>query len=358
MPQTLSRISSVTEEVLSGALDSDTFVIVDKRIERDGLPPGCVRVFGSADATIVPSRMDLMPASTRSIAIIDRTADMRGAAASIVRARFAFGGQSPFGPDLVLVNEFKVKELCSSIAELTTKYFAAQVDHNHSTPDFHQHDKGRIAKISSQNLNLAGVEVVISGSRGCVALVTDRTHTILKKRVQEPLLLVHPVRSVDDAINFTNSDDVNNPLAAVYTFGSPEVAKYVSQFVDAHVSCANDIPVELLVRPASPVGYAVSFSSPYTRDMFRRAKSEFIRYDARTTKLASIVDGNDVPEAIKIRRAAETLNVTVRQPPGHAVGFFEQGLLLGASIAVVTLIAGNVLAWKYGLPLLRKRIGV
>ncbi|EXJ86107.1 hypothetical protein A1O1_06476 [Capronia coronata CBS 617.96] len=378
LAQTTSRISEVVQKTLSNTLDRDTFTTVDTRIDLETLPKGSVRLFGDGDGAN-PSRTDLVPPSTRSIAIVDRAANTREAAAAVLRARFSFAGQSPLAPDVVLVNEFRLKEFCTSVAELTSKYLAAQfeggVGANGSTGAGAGAGAGRsppatATKISSTELQQAGAEILVSGSKGAVARIgiDDRKSPLLRKPIREPLLLIHPVRSVDDAIDFANADGGGGgssgsglggePLAALYTFGPPEVAKYLSQFVDARVSCANDIPVELVGAPATPVGHATQLggAGPYSMGIFSVPKPEYIRYDAKFSNLGKLLDGNDVEGAMQARRAAEALNITVKQPPGHAIGFFEQGLLLGGSILLTTVVAGNVLFWKYGMPAIAKRV--
>lgn len=46
------------------------------------------------------------PTHLRSVAVIDRTADVEKAARQILSAHLAFSGQSPHAPDLIIVNEW------------------------------------------------------------------------------------------------------------------------------------------------------------------------------------------------------------------------------------------------------------
>ncbi len=355
LPRTLSKTTELVQNALLSTLDPDTFCVVDRRIDLQDLPKTTIRIFGREEPDVQPSRTDLAPPSTRSIAIVDRTANTQEAASAILRARFSFGGQSPLAPDLVLVNEFRIKEFCQSIAELTSKYFAGQVEMNGSAGHASA-DKARTARVSSHELDQAGAEVLITGSRGSVARIDDRKSKLLKKRIQEPLLLIHPVRSIDDAIEFANSDG-EDLLSAVFAFGAPEVAKYVSQFVDAHLCCANNIPIELLVGPTTPIGFATRLESPYSKQMFSIPKPEFIQYDRTSEKLQHLIDENDVKEANGYRREAESLDTRVKQPAGHAVGYFEQGIFLGLGVVVTSIVAGNVVFWRYGLPAISRRMG-
>ena len=279
---------------------------------------------------------------------------MQQAASSILRARFAFGGQAPVAPDLVLVNEYLVKEFCNAIAEKTSKYFAQQLEMNGSS-EHSAAAKARAARTSSNELDKAGAETILSGSRGTVVRVNDRRSSILTKDINEPLLIIHPITSMDDAIDFINST-TDEPLAALHTFGSPEVGKYASQFINAHLCCINEIPVELLVAPLTPIGFATQVSGPYRKEMFSMAKPEYIQFDARSAKLAALIDKNDHDEAVKLRKQAQNKDTKVKQPAGHAVGYFEQGLMVGAGVALTTIISSSVILFKYGIPAVRRRI--
>lgn len=355
LPKTLSRATNLVQNLLSSTLDRDTFAVADKRIELETLPKNVVRVFGSPEPGLQALRGNLVPPSGRSIAIVDRTADMHDAASAVLRARFSFGGKSPIAPDLVLVNEFRVKEFCSSVAELTSKYFAAQIETN-GTVSTRPTERARTARVSSHELDQAGAEVLLSGSSGSVVRVNDRKSKLLRKRIQDPLLVIHPVRSIDDAIDLANADG-DERLSAAFAFGTPEVVKYISQFVDAHLCCANKIPVELLVGPATPTGFATSLEGCYTKEMFSVPSPTFVKYDGKTCRLQNVLDGNDLKATNGLRREAEALNTAVNQPAGHAIGFFEQGILLGLGMVLTSIVAGNVVLWRYGLPAIRRRLG-
>lgn len=349
----LSKTVEVVREVLCGCLDRDTFVVVEKRMDLGVLPKTTIRLFGASDSEIPLTRTDLMPPSTRSIAIVDRGANMEDAVSALLRARFSFGGQSPLAPDLVLVNEFRVKEFCQSMAESTTKYFAVHLENG--TVASTSTEKARASRVSSRELDQAGAEIVISGSRGSVARIMDRSSKLLRNRIQEPLLLIHPVRSVDDAIDFVNSEG-EELLSAIFAFGTPDVVKYISQSVDAHLCCANGIPVEVLVGPVTPIGYPTNLRSPYSKDMFSVPKPEFIQYEKKSSRLSRLLDENDVKEANALRQEAELLDTKVKQPSGSAIGFFEQGILLGFGLILTTIVASNVVLWRYGVPAVIRRI--
>lgn len=45
-----------------------------------------------------------------TVAVVDRMSDINQAAQALVHARFAYKGRSAYAPDLVLVNEFVMKD--------------------------------------------------------------------------------------------------------------------------------------------------------------------------------------------------------------------------------------------------------
>ncbi len=341
--------------MLSSALSHYTFTIVDNRVDIVSSSTQCIRLFGSPGPTIVPSHRTLLVPTTRSVAYVDRYADMQQAANSILRARFAFGGQAPIAPDLVLVNEYRIREFCNAIAAKTGKYFAQQLEMNDCSENSTT-AKARTTRTSSLELDEAGAETILSGSKETVVRVNNRNSSILTKPVYEPLLIIHPITSMDDAIDFINST-TEEPLAAVHTFGSPEVGKYVSQFIHAHLCCENDIPVELLMAPLTPLGFATQLHGPYRKEMFSTAKPEFIHFGAKSAKLSIILDNNDHEEAVKVRKLAQTTDTKVKQPAGRAVGYFEQGLMVGASVALTMIVSSSVILLKYGMPAITKRLG-
>lgn len=284
---------------------------------------------------------------------MDRYADMQKTAKAIIRARFAFEGKSPVAPHLVLVNEFRIKEFCSAIAENTSKYFASQIEGN-GTLDSSLAAKSRAIRASANELDKAGAETILSGSRGVVVRINDRSSSLLKKHANEPILIIHPVSSLDDAIDFANKTSNDEPFAALHTFGSPDVAKYVSQFVHSHMTCVNEIPVELVIAPLTPIGFSTQLGKPYRKEMFSMAKPQYVQFGKREEQLTALIESNNELEAVKLRKEAQATKVQINQPPGHAIGHFEQGLLVGASIALVTVVSVVTIVLKQGIPLVRR----
>ena len=68
----------------------------------------------------------LSSSKARAIAVVDRTANIEEAAKAIAKARFSFGGTSPYAPDLVLINEFAKKEFFEACSKYATLSFAKE----------------------------------------------------------------------------------------------------------------------------------------------------------------------------------------------------------------------------------------
>ena len=258
-------------------------------------------------------------------------------------------------PQMVLINEYRMKDFCNAIASQASRFFAQQLEMN-GDPGHGAAIEAKVARTLSRELDQAGAETIISGSKGSVVRVKDRKSSVLKKQVNEPLLVLHSVSSMDDAIDFINSA-TEEPLAALLVYGSPDVGKYASQFINSHLCCVNDVPVELLVAPLTPIGFATQPGKPYRKEMFSVPKPQLIQFGERNSKLAAMLDNNDEQEAVKLRKQAQSTDTEVKQPAGHAIGFFEQGLMLGASVALTTVVSSAVVLFRYGIPAVRRIIG-
>ncbi len=68
--------------------------------------------------------------------------------------------------------------------------------------------------------------------------------SLLSQKTNGPLLIVHAISSLDDAIDYANQS-TESTLAASYIFAALPEANYLASFVDAHLSLVNHIPVEL-----------------------------------------------------------------------------------------------------------------
>lgn len=70
----------------------------------------------------------------------------------------------------------------------------------------------------------------------------DQPFTINKEN--EPILTIHAMTSLDDAIDAITSTKTS--LLSLYLFAEPKAAKYLSQFISTEISLTNHIPPQLL----------------------------------------------------------------------------------------------------------------
>jgi hypothetical protein len=90
-------VPPLVRELLESSLDRSIVAFVSTPATDKDLGPNHIRLDQNADS------------SSRTIAIVDQSADIASAAEMIVAAGFGFGCDSPYAPDVVFVNEF-VKE--------------------------------------------------------------------------------------------------------------------------------------------------------------------------------------------------------------------------------------------------------
>lgn len=98
----------------------------------------------------------MSPSTQRTVAIVDRSANVYEAATNVFEARFRFGGQSPYSPDIVLVNEFCIGAFLESAIEDTAKYLGRGSE---ASPKRSRGDP-LLEKVGTED----GVRVVVSGS--------------------------------------------------------------------------------------------------------------------------------------------------------------------------------------------------
>jgi hypothetical protein len=354
LKQTLSELNALLRTLLSKALDADTFAVVDTTPESDDpIWEKCVRVYGAANDERPSFTQLISPSQSRVVCVIDRSANVEQAARAIVRARFSFKGRSPYAPDMILVNEFRQKHLCNAVVQEVTKHVAEQIDCT---------SNGSISKREREQGNSLRREVrdedsateLVCGVSGSVIHVKQRSSSLLKRKIGEPVLVIHAISSLDDAIDLANAGAES--LLAAYLFAAPAAAKYLSQFINAHVTCTNGIPPDLLVGPAAPIGFPVSINARYSKAMFSIPRPEYITFPARSDTIAKALDGDGRDSERKLREEAQKALPPTGQPPGRAVGFFEQGLLTGATILAASTVAGLAMAGYFILPKLVRRL--
>ena len=368
--QTTSRLSARLRSLLGGALDNEILLIVDK----DSFTPDfkskyCISLDLRPSAGAISTSKAIATPLARTAAIVDRTADLSNAAKELVRARFSYGGGSPYAPDVVLVNEFCLQDLASAVAQHALHFLAGDInDHGSTTVNGHvpTTNVSRPQKSSSLKAQLdkdQSATTIASGSRGSVVLIRDRGSSILNPsspdvKINEPILLLHSITSMDDAVDYLNRS--SSPLLATYLFANPASAKYLSQFINASCSFTNHIPTELLVGPPAPDGFPTTTHPRFSPDMFSTPRPEAITVSPRSTLLGEALDhGTDLQKLSKGKKEKALLDVSLKpmkEPDGGAgPGFFEQGILTGGSILLSTIAAGLFVGIRYvAIPVVKK----
>lgn len=199
-------------KILPEAMDADTFAISEERPDSDFLSKALV--VSQVNTPSLPESSLTSPVTARTVAVVDGTADIPAAAKSLVAARFAFGGRSTYSPDVVLVQEFAMKAFVEVVILHSSKYL--------SGPTGEERQKTVNPRRASPGLSLIDLahkdpsaRVLVSGTGWGIVEVHDRHSPLLQKKVDEKVLVLHPITSLDDAIDFSASYVTILPLYGI-----------------------------------------------------------------------------------------------------------------------------------------------
>ncbi|KAF3393359.1 Aldehyde dehydrogenase family 3 member B1 [Talaromyces pinophilus] len=351
-------VSELLQNLLKSSLDHSVIEFVSSRASDEDLSPNHIRLFQeksqnerqpASSKTIFP-----LPSSTRTVAIVDRTADLTSAAEAIATARFAYGGNSPYAPDLVLVNEFVKSQFLRALMQATINQLSLRmsVDAKSSQSKNSQQTASQIAA----EIEEKRASSLSSVGEGSLVDVNSRDSQLLQSKVRGYNILLHSVRSLDDAIDLASQ---NGELLATYTFADAASGKYVSQFIPSRVSFVNQVPFELLVGPSSPETSPLtqSLHTRYPTDLFSIPRPQYILKSPLSQQIQQYLllkNNNNKSPAIwqktLITKISKQISATrQKRRPGGQVGFFEQGILLGLGMTgVPILVCVGTLAY-YGL---------
>lgn len=287
-----------------------------------------------------------------TVAVVDRTADVQIAASELVTARFSFGGRSPYAPEVVLVNEFRKRDFLQAVVSECVN-FGSGVDMN-------GHTKGKTASSNTVSDALSSLQKVDPHLRTIIqetklAVVDiDSRDAILQQSITAPILAVHAVKSLDDAIDLVGCR-MERPCLAAYHFGSPAAGKYLSQFVDANISLINHIPRELLVGPALPTGHPSVPAERYPLDLFTVPRPAFINSSRTAEQLSKALMNSNNNAVQKLLAEATKPLVESKRHPGGSLGFFEAGFLMNAGLILASTLTvsatGLIWWWRHTRPM-------
>ncbi len=189
-------------QILPQALDADTFAISEERPDAAFLTKALV--VAQVNTPSISENSVTSPATARTVAVVDGTADMPAAAKALVDARFAFGGRSTYSPDVVLAHEFAMKAFVELVILHSSKYL--------SGPTGEERQKAVNPRRASSGLSFIDLahrdpsaRVLVSGTGWGIVEVHNRESPLLQKKVDEKVLVLHPITSLDDAIDFSAS---------------------------------------------------------------------------------------------------------------------------------------------------------
>lgn len=155
------------------ALDNDIFDVSKTDVHSSDLLPGCVRVLQFASEQVKPTDL-VSPSGLRTVAVVDRTANLDKAAKDLVMARFSFGGKSPYAPDIVLVNDFMMGKFLHAVVQHSVEYHSTHnVVDDSKKEKFSSSHSGK-AGLSNELLKHEYVRLVSSDPNGTVIELNQR----------------------------------------------------------------------------------------------------------------------------------------------------------------------------------------
>jgi hypothetical protein len=331
----LRSLNRVLRETLKSALHPDTFAIASSPIRDTTILDAAIHIDQNSNENSPKANHLASPSHSKTYAVVDRTADVKTAARELVASRFAFGGSSPYAPDVVLVNEFVKQDFLQAVAEesrkLTSgaKAFGDEKDKSSGA----SRTTGAIEVLKKAD---SKIQIISQEARTAVVELVTRRSEMLETKTSAPVLIIHAIKSLDDAIDFIGSAD-SAPALAAYHFGNPQVGKYLAQFVDARVSFVNHIPRELLVGPAHPTAHAVDLSTRYSVDMFTLARPAFIQPTTSSAEIAAVMASANGSAAQKFLEKALSPLAEMKRKAGGGVGmyllFFYLAVLMRRNLA-------------------------
>ncbi|KAK4612274.1 4,4'-diaponeurosporen-aldehyde dehydrogenase [Fulvia fulva] len=338
----LRAVPSLLRKLLTSALDADVFAVAASPVKDVLILDHAICVLQNG-VEQVPRQNQLTHRSSRSVvAVVDRTADLRLAAHDLVAARFSFGGRSPYAPDCVLVNEFAKKDFLEAVASECAS-LSTSVEGNMRKTTSRSRVGEQLETLRKAHSSLG---VVLQDLDFAVVDTADRD-SLLSQRTDASIMVIHSIKSLDDAIDLVGSSTEDSCLAA-YHFGNPATGQYLAQFIASETAYINHIPRELLVGPVVPSGLGLIATERDPTKLFSLRRPAFITPATGSKALADVLGGQS--PRLLLEDATTPLAEFKRHPAG-GVGFFEQGFLINAGIIVsiflTVSVAGSVWSWRH-----------
>ncbi|GKT85121.1 LOW QUALITY PROTEIN: aldehyde dehydrogenase [Colletotrichum tofieldiae] len=359
-PTTYTRLFSILSP-LAGALAAGSVVALECSVPYSPAPltktpsasPRGSQMYPSSSKPSSPKKHLPIPSAranhlvsanaARAVAIVDRTADVEAAAKAITAARFGFGGQSPYAPDLVLVNEYVKKDFFEACSKHATLAFARETTVRRTSDNSSDEtrkavqeaeDKRLVSSFGSNDFKLVDIKDNIRGA------------SLVNIKISGRFLPIATSSGLVDSIYTQEFDSITSDMtkessAGRVPFRQPDAAKYLSQHLPAHISFINQIPSNLLLGPAAPISHEPAFAFRYSKDMFSVARPQFIERPGDAPAMVEQLlsgSGSGAVTAQSLRALALTPLQPTKQPGNSRLGFFEQGFVLSASLIMSVLL--------------------
>ncbi|KAJ4319255.1 hypothetical protein N0V84_006446 [Fusarium piperis] len=338
----LLETPSLVPSLIQESLDKDILEVTNQQVNSADVNHPLIRVLQNGSTHPTSNRDLVSNPKAPVIAFVERDADVQAAAKALVSSRLGLGGKSPYAPDVVYVNEWVKKDLLSALVQQSTNFMAGPAGSSRAGNSPKSGLTRQVEKDSSAH-------IVSSGPRGLILDVEDRKSPLLQLKMAEGCLVIHSVTSMDDAIDVSRS---SGPLAAAYIFTTPNMAKYMCQFVDAAVSFVNQIPAELMYSPIATEGHPPQPNNYriYQEDLFSQPRPKYLTTSSSSKKLAKYMSASAPHELAALdREAMAKLPEVVRLKRAGGIGFFNQGILTGLVLALTTLLSGTGLLGYYAV---------
>lgn len=218
------HVPTVLKRIFTSALDPDSFAAVSSPVQDQDILAMSVEVSQNGVSTRTDTAANLIVSSPSlpTVAVVDRSADLDLAAQALIRARFSFGGRSPYSPDIVLVNEFIKRDFLTAVVRASIAAADALEDRRSGKEKPTARSGGGVeATIQSLRAGSgSSVRVVTESACGAVVDVQERTPDLVTRKVGGPVLVVHSMKSLDDAIDFLSRFAPDSASLSHSSYGS------------------------------------------------------------------------------------------------------------------------------------------
>jgi aldehyde dehydrogenase (NAD+) len=193
----------------------------------------------------------------KSPVIVDRDADLDGAARRIAWGKFMNAGQTCIAPDYVLVHEEVHDQLVDKLATVIRDRYG---DDPKASESFGRIVNERHAQRLKGLLDAGGYKAVACGGTAdpaaryvapTVLAGVDPDAAVMGEEIFGPILPVLPVADVDEAVAYVNGHD--KPLALYVFTNSGDTADRVLRRTSSGGACVNEV-VSHIAIPAMPFG--------------------------------------------------------------------------------------------------------